>query len=313
MAKTPIQWAAGCGDGREGHSINPLRAQRQIPDLRSLDPEKTKAVTGHHCTKISGACKYCYSSRMQSRFNMPDFTAGNRALVGLFLDESKLQEVLRRKKPTGYFWCDMTDMFLDDYPFEWIDQIFATMALTPQHVHMVLTKRPERMKEYFDDARCFNRVFEVAVGMGKLSGAVVAGMRGAMWLKNVYLGVSAEDQQTYVQRWPILRDIPAAVRFLSIEPLLGPVLLQLFSGHPVLPNWVIVGGESGSPRTMDIDWVRAIAFQCKQAAVPVFVKQLGRNPIQDGLSYALDLDPGHGGNWDEWPEEIRIREWPNTA
>src|SRR5262245_53283923 len=129
MAETSIEWT--------DHSINPIRA-------------RTADGVGHYCQKVSPGCANCYASRLQPRFGMPEFKGtgdppGDRER---FLDESKLAEVLRRKKPTRYFWCDMTDLFGAWVPDEWIDECFSVMGATPQHTHQVLTKRPERMLAY---------------------------------------------------------------------------------------------------------------------------------------------------------------------
>lgn len=132
MAETSIQWT--------DHSINPIRARLKT-DL---------SVSGHYCEKLSAGCANCYASNLQKRFGMPAFlgTSGRGLdVVKPFLDEFKLVEVLRRQKPTKYFWCDMTDMFGSWVPDEWIDLCFATMALTPQHTHQVLTKRADRLTE----------------------------------------------------------------------------------------------------------------------------------------------------------------------
>jgi protein gp37 len=130
MAATSIEWC--------DHSINPIRAK-----LKS-----TNAV-GHYCEKIAAGCKNCYASDLQRRFKMPSFGSGQkRDDVKIFLDKFKLLEVERRKKPTRYLWCDMTDLFGEFVPDELIDKCFDTMWNTPQHTHLLLTKRPERMLTY---------------------------------------------------------------------------------------------------------------------------------------------------------------------
>ncbi|HMI93941.1 MAG TPA: DUF5131 family protein, partial [Polyangiales bacterium] len=127
MGSTSIEWT--------DHSINPFRAR--------LASGQGK---GHYCEKISPGCKNCYSSRFQPRLAMPQFQEQRRRSdIEHWLDASKLNEVLRRKKPTKYFWCDMTDMFGDWVPNEWIAACFGVMAATPHHTHQVLTKRAARM------------------------------------------------------------------------------------------------------------------------------------------------------------------------
>src|SRR5260370_3288712 len=243
MNKTPIEWT--------DFTVNPFR-------FRNLETGKV----GHHCAKISPGCKNCYSSTMQAGPYLSGLTfiETNKPKGEFFLDEGAMAQVARRKQPARIFWCDMTDMFLEDYPDEWIDRCFAVRALTPQHTHEVLTKRPERMREYFQD-------------MGRVGSGVAGFVFDYAWagcvpnttlvpkfpLPNVWLGVSVEDQQRADERIPLLLQTPAAVRFLSVEPLLGPVDVARWlirrNPNPPATNWdmsrrqsidlVIVGGESG--------------------------------------------------------------------
>lgn len=275
MGVTTIEWT--------DRSINPFRARN-----------KETGRCGHFCVKISGGCKICYSSRLQVRFGTFPFVAENREKVALFLDESKLQEVLRRKIPTKWFWNDMTDMFLEDYLDDWIDQCFAVMALTPWHTHQVLTKRAERLFGYFTahygmGAR--RRVQDVLDPSGTAP-------QGAAWdlfdrwpLPNVWLGVSIEDQKNK-NRIDILRQTPAAIRFLSIEPLLEDIGKLDLTGI----DWVIVGGESGpGARPMHPDWARSVRDQCQAAGVAFFFKQWGGVRKKDAGAL---LD---GREWREFP------------
>jgi protein gp37 len=337
MGATSIEWT--------DHSLNPLRVR---------DP-KTGAV-GHYCEKISLGCKNCYASAMQRRFGTPKFPGaplaatlpiGDNGCVAVkgglevFLDESKLQDVLRRRKPTRFFWCDMSDAFGSWVPDEWLDRMFAVMALTPQHTHQVLTKRPERMAEYF------------ATGQGKyerqdmVAGdvAVFADLNGRdpfeevtkfPWpLPNVWLGTSVENQQQADARIPHLLRTPAAVRFLSCEPLLSRVDLGLRNWANIDRDdcrlgWVITGGESGpGARPCSIDWIRLIIEDCQLAGIPCFNKQLGARPFMDGsggerfdwpCGYVvtggktwLDLKDKKGGDMEEWPVDLRVREFPEVA
>lgn len=273
MGATSIEWT--------DFSINPIRAR-----------DKATGAVGHFCEKISAGCKNCYASRLQTRFNMHEFVASNRDKVECFLDESKLKEVLRRKKPTRYFWCDMTDMFGDWVPDEWIDKCFATMALTPRHTHQVLTKRAERMKAY-SSSEVAKRLLKVGRELARGHGAnLMNDAAVSLWpLPNVWKGVSVESQELADERIPLLLQTPAAVRFLSCEPLLGPVDLEPFLQYPPMHenykmtfgvrewrgvDWVIVGGESGhGARPMHPRWVRAIRDQCQDAGVSFFFKQWG--------------------------------------
>lgn len=342
MAETTIQWT--------DHSLNPIRARRFL----QAEPEPQYAM-GHHCRKISPGCANCYASKMQSRFRMPEYLGEGAGLNGVepFLDESKLAEVLRRKKPTKYFWCDMTDLFGEWVLNEWIDRCFATMALTPQHTHQVLTKRPERMLEYVT-TRGYHAYNDVR-------------LETEQWpARNIWFGVSVEDQTRADERIPLLLQTPAAVRFLSIEPLLGPISLeqylwaaggstagpwqypsgrverasgiggQTISSKPAREiRWTIIGGESGPhARPCHLEWVRDLVRQCQAAGTAVFVKQLGRSAwstvkadhrgrIDKGAHmgsapvapepWRLWLDDSHGGDPAEWPEDLRVRQFPEVS
>jgi protein gp37 len=309
MTKTPIQWT--------DFSVNPFRFRN-----------KETGKVGHHCTKISPGCKFCYSSKLQTGPYLSGlaFIEENKSKGEFFLDENVLQQVLRRKKPARIFWEDMSDMFLEDYPDEWIDRCFAAMTLTPHLTHQVLTKRGQRLREYMT-----GKHYEGVMTAMRHRGIDVAAIR---WpLPNVWLGVSVEDQQRADERIPLLLQTPAAVRFLSVEPLLGPVDLspwlacgpekaEWFLAHygdsqPL--SWIIAGGESGpSARPCDVAWIRSIVQQCKAASVPCFVKQLGKCAVsaEDGrrmnldASIMLDLGDPKGGDMEEWPADLRVREMP---
>ena len=307
MAQTSIEWT--------DHSINPIRAR-----LRS-DPSKT----GHHCEKISPGCLNCYASRMQLRFGLPEFGGPSRREdVELFFDTAKIAEVLRRKKTTRYFWCDMTDLFLDGHPRSWIHQCFAAMALTPHHTHQVLTKRADRLFEFMSDPDTPRTIASWMAG-GAMIQAEYKDYTPPWPPPNVWLGVSVEDQARAHERVPPLVEIPARVRFLSVEPLLGPVDLSPWLGSGKI-HWVILGGESGpQARPCHVAWIRDLVAQCRRAKVAPFVKQLGTvafDPIMGIAGHGLrvpeeaeDLvsrrlrDP-KGGDPSEWPEDLRVREFP---
>lgn len=323
MAQTSIQWT--------DHSINPLRASTFVDNAGEIN-------NGHYCVRISDGCKNCYSSRLQSRFGLYEFVAKNRRKVHLWLDESKLLEVRRRKKPTKYFWCDMTDMFLDDYPDEWIDKCFATMALTPWHTHQVLTKRAERMRDYLCNRETWMRQLTC-------SGLIPESEMGVPYLSlpllNVQLGVSVENQPTAEERIRWLLKTPATVRFVSYEPALSAVdfralnemdwQIDALTGDRLFPNnvrracyprldQIIVGGESGPrARPFDIQWVHNTIRQCRDAGVACFVKQLGSNPVDSSrMSFDHDKLPlkfkdRKGGSIGEWPTELRVREFPEAG
>lgn len=209
-------------------------------------------VTG--CTKVSSGCDNCYAERIAERFRG---VAGHPFERGFDLVErpERLDQPLSWRKPRRVFVCSMSDLFHKRLPAGFVDQVFATMQAAPQHVFQVLTKRSSRMRDY-----------------------LLA--RHAPPLPHVWCGVSVEDRRA-VERVRHLRDTPAAVRFLSIEPLLGPVadVLDLDGIH-----WAIVGGESGPrARPMDAAWARDVRDACAAARVPFFFKQWGgRTPKAGG-------------------------------
>lgn len=465
MGETSIEWT--------DFSINPIRA-------------RLGNAVGHYCEKTSPGCKNCYSSRLQPRFRMPQFQEQRRADVKHWLDVSKLDDVLRRRKPTKYFWCDMCDMFGDWVPDEWIAACFGVMAATPQHTHQVLTKRSKRMRETLSspDFAALVERFRVMVPAGRLAeffapervaevpgwcgyyitskGRVLSDrsksgerlseqhevqpMRGgqghsrvmlynrgntwrplvhrlvlaafdesghahdadlqgchldgdptnnALWnlrwgtqsenwddsrrhgtrrrycklspdqvaqlrgrasqgesgealgrafgisgtqarniitgrqwapdhepawpLPGVWLGVSAEDQQRADERIPDLLATPAVVRFVSAEPLLGPIdlLYSAFNGADSFSamagiDWVIIGGESGpGARSSDVEWYQQLERQCRAAGVAFFLKQLGANPRL--ANKRVPLKHPKGGDMSQWPVGVpRIRQFPGA-
>lgn len=270
--------------------------------------------------------------------------------------EEALTIPLRTTTPTRFFVDSMGDWFHEGVPFAFLDRLWAVMALCPHHVFQVLTKRPERMAAYLRDCNRAASVMQEAMSIAfeqpdghpaHAANDLIA--HGALpWpLSNVWLGTSCEDQKAADERIPHLLECPAAVRFLSCEPLLGAIDLSGFMGgaYVVLPgdrvepsynfgiDWVIAGGESGhGARACDVGWIRSIVAQCRGAGVPCFVKQLGAKPYEDSMlatwpgTWAPHVechlgDPApayesytlrhpHGGDWDEWPEDLRVRELP---
>jgi protein gp37 len=198
-------------------------------------------VTG--CTKISPGCKNCYALTFAERWRgIPGhhFEQG----FDLRLWTERLKVPLAWRRPRRIFVNSMSDLFHEEVPLDFIRRTFATMIACPHHEFQVLTKRAERL---------------------------VALKDSLVWPRNVWMGVSAENQN-YAYRAELLREVPAKVRFLSIEPLIGP--------FPKLPlkdiHWVIVGGESGpGARPMEPEWVTDIRAQCLRARVPFFFKQWG--------------------------------------
>lgn len=362
------------------------------------------------CTRISEGCRNCYAERQAIR----QAGAGGRyeGLVRstplgpvwtgkVALDEARLLEPARWRGPLRVFVDSMSDLFHDQIPDAFIDRVFAAMALAPQITFQVLTKRAERMRDYLSVRLRHERVQDATrdvFGVEPWPGAFDV---DAWPLPNVWLGVSVENQAAFDERVACLRVTPAAVRFLSVEPLLEAVdvsralqpttrhhlqgdikgllkhrsfdgltnelgmrltpaqaevqlRVELGMGKKFIPvgsgchefdpktgcpghrqprlDWVIVGGESGPrARPCDVAWIRAIVEQCRTAAVPVFVKQVGYRPRADqdeldrwpsrsraqfvdrrtGDDYeGLCLRSIKGGDPLEWPESLRVREFP---
>lgn len=337
----------------------------------TVTPGKTwNPVTG--CTKVSAGCKNCYAETIADRFWATQYpqvpaelvrSGGTvyanisgptrpRTFTDVMTHEDRLLEPLRWKKPARVFVNSMSDLFHEDVPDAFIDQVFAVMALCPDLTFQVLTKRPERMRDYLSAQDRQARVAGEACDMVLIDGAPPRELSIQWPLPNVWLGVSCENQEQADKRIPLLVETSAAVRFVSCEPMLGPIdlepyLLRPFRAAPnVTPDvpridWVIVGGESGpQARSCDVAWIRSIVRQCKAAGVPAFVKQLGSHVI-DRNDAGFEGDPGDnwtaetryedltpqgwqgdpvrirlrdrkGGDPFEWPEDLRVRQWPAT-
>lgn len=222
------------------------------------------------CTKVSPGCAHCYAERMAIRLKAMG-QARYRDGFKLTLQDDVVELPLRWKRPRLIFVNSMSDLFHDAVPAEFIRRCFSVMEEACQHTYQVLTKRPERTAELADQLP---------------------------WRDNIWLGTSVESER-YRDRVRVLQDIPAAVRFLSIEPLLGPI-----SGLPLEGvHWVIAGGESGpGARPMQPDWVRQVRDQCVSRHVPFFFKQWGAFD-QHGVKRSKkkngrELD---GRTWDELP------------
>lgn len=255
---------------------------------------------------------------------------------------STLHAPLAWRRPRRIFVNSMSDLFHEGVPDQLIDQVFAVMALTPRHTYQVLTKRAERMRDYLSAARVAFRIDEACDDlMGR------PGHDAPFWpLPNVWLGVSAERPEEAMERLPALRATPAAKRFVSVEPMLAaiePELLGLWGEASI--DWIIIGGESGpGARPFWAPWARSIVKAARAAGMAVFVKQMGSN-VQDrndagfegcdagewhladelaqvvhdvdgyrdeaqGAPVRIRLRDRKGGDWSEWPEDLRVREFP---
>lgn len=271
---TKIEWCDA--------SLNPIMARNR----------KTGAV-GHYCEHASDGCRHCYSET----FNQRGIGAGvlfrrqNRDQVELFFDERKLCQPLHWRRPRRIFWNSMTDTFGEFVPSGWIDRQFAVAALTPQHTHLFLTKRAERMRKYFAGPsfgmRVGGELMRSARGNLSAECAVIDLVHQLTVigtpLRNCVLGVSAEDQPRADER----REHLAALAqmgwrtFVSYEPAIGPVDWR---GWEFL-SWLISGGESGPhARPSHPDWHRAARDQCAAAGVAFFMKQMTKKaPIPDDI------------------------------
>jgi protein gp37 len=297
------------------------------------------------CSRVSPGCQHCYAEGIaagRGRANKGKPFHGFAVMKSdgphwtgkVELIEDKLLEPLHWRKPRRVFVNSMSDLFHEELSRKVILSIWDVMRRCPKHTFQILTKRGEGMKEAFETFLSDDP------------------------LPNVWLGVSVEDQQRADERIPLLLQTPAAVRFLSVEPLLGPVDLRrvrpradlgldalsgdrfiidgpgrsrfIWSDDHSHVDWVIVGGESGpGARPCDLAWIRSIRDQCQAAGVPAFIKQLGAKPLHEVESDSSDpaaiIDPdgggwfrterlklkdSKGGSMEEWPADIRVREYP---
>jgi len=256
-------------------------------------------VTG--CTKVSQGCKHCYAEREWVRLSAnPKATSYyGRAFTDVVCHEDRLDQPLRWKKPRMIFVNSMSDLFHEDVPDEFIDRVFAVMALAEQHVFQVLTKRPDRMLAYLTTKNREDIIGEKAMPIVSKDDFGIL-----EWpLPNVWLGVSVEDQAAADKRIPVLLQTPAAVRWVSAEPLIGPVDFEdvpvgMFG--PLRPHsntdnprldWIVCGGESGGSkaRPMHPDWAEDIQSECEEAGVPFFFKQWGEwLPVNQMTETELD-------------------------
>ena len=301
------------------------------------------------CSRVSEGCRNCYAEKMAARFvgigqpyegltNNGHWTGKVELVEKHLLDPLKWGPVyegihcgvgtlkekknrdgsitVTRERPRRIFVNSMSDLFHENVSDEWIDRVFAIMALCPQHIFQILTKRPQRMLDYLSQTEG-RRVVIPQAGPRSTGGSVWT--HSASWpLPNVWLGVSVENQKAADERIPLLLHTPAAIRFLSCEPILEEVCIEriprrenYYEGkeplywHPLKEgiNQVIVGGESGhGSRPMDPAWARSLRDQCKEAAgVSFFMKQ------------------GSAANWkdfknfDALPEDLQIREFPGET
>lgn len=302
-------------------------------------------VTG--CTKVSQGCKNCYAERV-----FPRAYGKDRKFSDVRIHPERLDQPLRWRKPRKIFVNSMSDLFHESVPDQFIVDVFGMMTLAHWHTFQILTKRPERMRAFLATGdhgiiQQFQAIQDNGgIGPKMMFRALDIKSRDSVplaWpLANVWLGVSVEDQKTADERIPLLLQTPAAVRFVSYEPALGPVdfepwLIKRLGCEGAQPDpdytecaeacnqldWVICGGESSpKARSFNVQWARDVIAQCKDAGVACFIKQLGSYAIEegdgsDGPSNGqmghLILRDSHGGDWSEWPEDLRVREFPQKG
>lgn len=283
-------------------------------------------ITG--CTKVSAGCDHCYAETIARRF------AGTKAYPNGFevtLRPERLDQPLRWRKPRKVFVNSMSDLFHDAVPDRFIGEVFSVMGATPQHTYQILTKRHRRMRSLL--RRWTDHLTKGCYCPPDQGGcsAPMDVLHGRWPLPNVWLGVSVESQQWADIRIPALLETPAAVRFLSCEPLLGPVDLrnlrarngalidclagdvktpegEVYAACPSAISWVIAGGESGpGARPMHPDWARSLRDQCQATGVPFFFKQWGEwrpEPVYDTVSgrFHVVMPDGRdrGVPWSGW-------------
>ena len=266
------------------------------------------------CTKVSPGCAHCYAETLAKRFpgtlgqwgrGAPRVQSKNWTEPLKWTRDAGRGGVRRRVFPSMCDWLD------DEVLMEWLLRFMDLILDTPSLDWLLLTKRPENWRKWFNCAPP----------------------------RNVWFGVSVENQELAVERIPILLEIPAMIRWVSAEPLLGPTRLQSFayggfqhspncenencalaggpedcSGIPIPSiDWLVIGGESGpGARGCNIEWVRALASEAKRGGVPYFVKQLGSRPFEqyDADFAPVNLRDPKGGDPSEWPEDLRVRELP---
>lgn len=276
------------------------------------------------CEKITEGCKNCYaavgtSARVSASRGLPLWGPGSHRQITsadnwrkpIRWNKAAERDGVRRR----VFCSSLSDVFEDRADLaDARARLWLLVGMTPHLDWLLLTKRPENAR--------------------RLWAAAARSVEGAdpdqsytIWQPNVWLGTTTENQQRYDERWPHLYSAGAAVTFISHEPALGPLTLTCYGcGHDVathrapdqggcpagFPSWVITGGESVGGRLYDAAWARSLIEQTRGVPIAMFVKQLGRSAVDSdsGTIGPLRLRDGKGGDWNEWPVDLRVREWP---
>lgn len=314
MGKTSIEWVVN-PDGTQGETLNPIRG-----------------IQGNwHCTKAGIDCLNCYAERLNIRWGGPPYEPGNDSFR---LDKKALLQPLKWRKPRSVFPCDMTDIFHPGIPDEWRALWFGIMSAASHHRYYILTKRPKQALLWFEWTKKKpgstydrewqgNHLLSLYMHNAKINYPHPFQLQNIWPLSNVWLGISAGTQELFDKRMKYLVQIPAAHRFISLEPLLEPVDVSPWLGNKVshiagfipgnpsslersfkadasgLPDWLLTGCESGPKRRgCETVWIEQILTECKITHTPAFVKQI---PVDGRVSRQLD----------EWPEQLQIREFPH--
>lgn len=226
------------------------------------------------CTKVSAGCKHCYAETMSKRLKAMSAPGYDNGFDFSMMPE-RLEQPLKKKKPTKYFVNSMSDLFHEEMDPLFLDKIMGVMDLTPQHIYQILTKREDAMFDYFQKRKIPD---------------------------NIWLGVTCEDRKHGVPRIDKLRTIPAKIKFLSVEPLLEDIGEIDLTGI----DWVIVGGESGpKARPMKKEWALNVKKQCEEQNVAFFFKQWGTWGA-DGVKRSKKSNGRtlEGQEWNEFPENL---------
>ncbi|QBI56852.1 DUF5131 family protein [Streptomonospora litoralis] len=316
---TRIEWVQGV-DGARGTTWNP--------------------VTG--CDRVSQGCDHCYAATMARRLKAmgsPRYQRDGRPSTsgpgfGVSVHEDVITAPLRWRTPRTVFVNSMSDVFHAEVGADAIARIWAVMAATPQHTYQILTKRHGRMRSLLNSLTFRASVARAVWELAMADNTTTLPDELTWPLPNVWVGVSAETQRWADIRIPALLETRAALRFISAEPLLGPLRLAPddHTGHdrdhhgthtecsdcstPEQPvawrtqtapplDWVIIGGESGpDARPVDLDWIRGLRDDAHQAGAAVFIKQLGSAWARGMVGSSTGADPAH------WPEDLRVQEMP---
>lgn len=288
------------------------------------------------CSKVSAGCQNCYAinqayrnAAIGQKLAEQGKNAGRLAYYdGLtekrgervewtgavkFVPEA-LDIPLKTRKPTKFFVNSMSDLFHESVSDEQLDKIFAVMALAEKHVFQVLTKRPQRMVEYFSKTPSegnypagFETQYNIEYHANGMADSAEKSIK--LPLPNVWLGVTCENQKAADERIPLLQKVPAAVRFVSFEPLLEKVSISP-EHHFQDIDWAIIGGESGNKaRPCQIEWILDLLLRCQDYGVTPFVKQIGSKPLLNNKKFNSQ---GKGNDIDSWPDVIKVRRFPKA-